>query len=385
MLDPLISAVNDRYVVQLLHCHNIDAYQVGNVFKAHGFEDHNYLVDINRVFSNYPTYSIIDRTCSVPQPLQYHVPRPWCMPTQQLTLDQAFENRVTEFEKTGQKINVFWSGGIDSTTAVTAFLKHLKNPNQLRIIYSPWSTYEHPEYLKFLSQWPGVETVDMSGEVYMQQQLDGVLITGDTGDEMHASLDKSFINTHGYNVLFSSWKDLFYQTVPNSEFINFCEQYFARSGRDITTVIEARWWFYMICKLRGTLNETKLPFFVSGHTKFDPGQLHGFFDFAGYESYIYFNLDQIMPTEHYPSWRQMLKDYCFKFDGLVEWHTVHKKITSRQMIDYSSKKVVLNDRRWLLILQDGTRIATSNLPLFSGRELKQHYGNDIDYLFGNST
>ena len=381
MDNPLIISVNPRYAVALLKQHGVNAHAVNNIFKADGFVDYNYLVDINRVFSNNPTYLIVDRTCSVPQPLAYHVPRPWQVPAHVLTLDQALETRVDELASTGQKINVFWSGGIDSTVAVTAFLKHLRDPSQLRIIYSPWSTYEHPEYLKFLSKWPMVDTIDMSGEVYLHQQLDGLLITGDTGDEMHASIDNSFLKKHGYNTLFASWKDLFCQTNPDSNFIDFCEKYFALSGTTITTVLQARWWFYMICKLHGTMNETKLPFFIAGYPEFDTSRLRGFFDTQSYESYIYFNQHKIMPTAEYPSWRQMLKDYCFDFDGLETWRSVHKKITSIQMVIYAYKKTALANQRYLLVLQDGTTITTPNLPLFSGKEFRQRYGSSLDYLF----
>jgi len=381
---PLINSVNPRYAVSMLKYHSIDARAVSNIFKADGFTDYNYLVDINCVFSNNPTYLIVDRTCSVPQPIAYHVPRPWQIPTYELSLDRALEKRVAELESTGQKINVFWSGGIDSTVATTAFLKHLKDPSQLRIIYSPWSTYEHPEYLKFLSKWPMVDTIDMSGEVYLHQQLDGLLITGDTGDEMHASIDNSFLKTHGYDSLFSSWKDFFYQANPDTNFIDFCEKYFALSGIVITTLLQARWWFYTICKLHGTLNETKLPFFIAGYPNFDVKRLIGFFDTPDYESYIYFNQHKIMPTAEYPSWRQMLKDYCFDFDGLETWRTVHKKVTSIQMIIYAYKKTLLANQRYLMVLQDGTTITTPNLPLFSEQEFKLCYGSSLDYLFGGA-
>ena len=90
---PLITSVNPKYAVALLKQHGVSAQAVNNIFKADGFVDYNYLVDINRIFSNNPTYLIVDRTCSVPQPLAYHVPRPWQTPSHELTLEQALERR----------------------------------------------------------------------------------------------------------------------------------------------------------------------------------------------------------------------------------------------------------------------------------------------------
>lgn len=392
MVNPSIISVHQNYAAMLLkhkgiaaqpvgNIYNLHGITVNNIFTAEGYHDHNRLIDINRVFSNNPGYSLIDRTETVVHPLKYHVPRPWKVPTRPWTLNQALQHRVEEFEQTGQKINVFWSGGIDSTVATTAFLKHLRDPSQLRVIYSPWSTYEHPEYLDFLAKWPSVEKIDMSGNSYLQLDLDGLLVTGDSGDEIHASIDRSFLDKYGYDTLFSSWKDFFHNANPDSEFIEFCEKYFALSGKNISTVLEARWWFYLSCKLHGHLHETKLPFFIASDPGFDATRLHGFFDSFEYESYVYFNIDQLMPTSDYSSWRQMLKDYCFEFDKLETWHKTHKKITSAQMVIYSFKKTALLDKRWILLLQDGTRISTPSLPLFSKREFDQTYGSSLDYVF----
>jgi hypothetical protein len=220
----------------------------GRLFSSPGFEHHNHLVKINSLFSTSPNFDLVDRTLTVSHPLKYYVDRPWQVPAAELSLEQAMEIRVRHIESTPGPINIFWSGGIDSTAVVTAFLKYSNDLSRIRILYSPWSTYEHPEFLNFIKQWPEIDCVDISGDVYMDQTFDGVFVTGDGGDEVNASIDHSFFSAHGADTLSMSWKDFFYKQCAQSEFIDFCEHYFSLSGRPISTVLEARWWFISVVK-----------------------------------------------------------------------------------------------------------------------------------------
>jgi len=368
-----IAVINPAYQKRLLTFLDIEIEPVGQLFKAPGFHQHNYLVDINQIFSNNPAFGLIDRTGTVKQPVNYHVPRPWTVPTQHIDLDQAVERIVADIAAAGTKINIMWSGGIDSTLITTAFLKHHNDLSQIRILYSPWSTYEHPDYLNFLKKFPNIELIDISGEVYLNTQaLDGAYVVGDGGDESHASLDHSFYTKHGSTGLQKPWQEFFAQHNSDLDFLEFCTQFFSLSGREIQTVLEARWWFYISCKLYGTFFETKWPYFICGHDNFAPNRLISFFDNDHYQSFIYHNTDLIAPTDQYHNWRQFVKDYCCEFDGLSHWAATHRKINSVQIIEYNYKKLALLDRRWLMIDNLGQTITTPNLPLLSRRELVQH-------------
>jgi hypothetical protein len=377
-----VLAVNDHYLPRLFQYYGISFEQVGRIIKVKDFVDYNYLVDINAIFSSNPKWYPVDRTGSVYHPVNWEHLNVWQAPLDQLTLEHALESRVKELIEYNQTINLYWSGGIDSTAMLTAFLKHCKNLDQLRIIYSPWSTYEHPGYIDFLRKFPGLELIDQSGEYYLNANLDGIHITGDGGDEYNASIDESFLESHGYQTLHRNWIDFFREQGASESLITFCVEYFAKSQRPIETVLEARWWFYMICKNRSILSQSKLPFFSSqNQNNFDPSKLQGFFDCSKYESYIYWNTDKIMPTSEYSSWKQHLKKYCYEFDGMETWYLVKTKFGSSQFDRYSLKKNILNDTRWIFILSDGTRISTPNMPLISKKELDLCYGDSLQVLF----
>ena len=181
-IKPSIVVANNRFFSKILDLYNFQ-YSYNGVYKFTNCSDHAMMIAINEVFSKSPKHQPVDRTGLTKSPLNHHIERPWKIPTQQLSLDQAFKERVDNLLNTQQRINLFWSGGIDSTAMITAFLKHSPDKKQLRILYSPYSTYEHPGYLEFLKKNSDLELVDISGTVYLNCQFDGIFITGDGGDE----------------------------------------------------------------------------------------------------------------------------------------------------------------------------------------------------------
>lgn len=377
-----IAVINPVYQNRLLEINNVEFEPVGTLFKVPGYHEHNYLVDINKIFSSSPGYGLTDRTGKVKQPVKYYSPKSIIFPSKIYSLDEAAQATVSQISSKNTKINVFWSGGIDSTFITTAFLKHLGDLSQLRILYSPWSTYEHPEYINFLKKFPKVELIDISGDVYLStQSLDGYYITGDGGDESHASLDEEFFKKYGFDALHSTWVDFFRKNNNDEKFIEFCYRYFATSAIEIQTLLEARWWFYISCKFHGHTFYIKWPFMLGGYDNFTPDRLISFFDNEYYQSFAYNSINKILVRDDYTYWKQFLKDYCYEFDCLEMWWLTHKKLTSTQIFEYNFKKIALLDRRWLMFLNDGTRIATPNLPFFSAREFNDCYGNSLSELF----
>ena len=379
---PLLKSINLTYYHTLLNVNNVRYIdRVGHLFKIHGFDDYNHLLDINSVFSTCPNFELKDRTGFCKSPFAYAAERAWTVPTVELTLDQALQHRVQDITSRGQMVNLFWSGGVDSTTIVTAFLKNAPDLKQIRIIYSPWSTYEHPGYIDFLKKFPDLELIDQSGDLYLTSNYDGIIVSGNTSDEVHASMDKSFLDEYGHAALQTPWKDFFYKKNANHNFIEFCEKHFAQAGRPIHSLLDARWWFYATSKLTSILNQIDLAFHSSGVTNFDTTRVVGFFDFDQYDQFIYFNTHKILPTADYASWRQFLKDYCFEHNGFENWHQNKAKFHSVQLVLYHRKKEILSDTRWLMLLEDGTRIHTKNLPMLNSTDWNDAYQNKLDYLF----
>lgn len=367
-----VKTVNFAYSKKLLEFNKFEILEtVGKLHKVKGFSNYNQLLNINGIFSKEPAFDPVDRTNLAPGPIRFAAPRPWNPPRDQIDLKTALQRRVLDICSTEKQINIFWSGGIDSTTIVTAFLQYAPSRRQCRILYAPWSVYEHPDFFQLLQKFNDLELVDISGEFYLELDFDGIFVSGNSGDESHASLDESFFNEHGYDFLHTPWKDFFYSKIPNSEFIEFCEQHFSAAGRSIESVLDARWWFYTSTKLTSILHYSELVFLSSSINGFDSSRLIGFFDCDHYEQFIYFNTDKIIQADNYAAWKQFLKDFCCEFDGLEDWRQNKTKFHSSQVYIYSCKKQLLNNWRYLMLLSNGHKVCTDNLPFFSQLEWDQ--------------
>lgn len=374
-----VKSVNPQYLRLLLEYNHFTVIDSpGTTHQVESFTNYNHVVAINQIFSTWPSFDIVDRTGVANGPIIFAPVRPWAIPKTQISLESALQQRVAEICNRGQRINLFWSGGIDSTTIVTAFIKYAPDLKQCRVCYSPWSTYEHPNFYKKLQAISELELLDLSGTTYLNLNLDGLMISGNSGDEIHASMDQSFLDQYGYETLHSSWKDFFYSKKPHCDFIEFCESWFAQAGREIFSVLDARWWFYAITKLTSLLFLRDLQMHNYGNGQFNAQRLLGFFDCDQYEQYIYFNVDKIIPSKNYSSWKQSLKDFCFSFDRDEDYRVYKTKTHSQQVVIYGDRKQILNDTRHLMFLDNGTKVSTPNLPLFSRKEwykIKDQYNH----------
>ena len=345
-------------------------------FSVTGFEQWNMLQKINNCFSNNARGDIIDRTEFSKCPVNYHKTRTWSVPTSNiLSLDDCFRLRVTELTSTNQKINLFWSGGIDSTSVLIGFLKHCNNINQLRIIYSTASMKENPGFFLELVSIPELEMLEFGGSVYLTQELDGTFVSADAADELTASLDESFFKDITYEGLHKPWEDFFYNRTKNTDLIDFCKSWFEVSGRPIETILQARWWFYTTCKIqkytadRNDILNDNQPLVV------------GFYDTPEFEAYTYFRIDSLMVNKNYKSYKQFLKDYIYDFNKDISYLRDKSKQNSVQLGLYADKRLVLNFNKYIMLLSDGTRIRTPSLPLLSEKEYRDTYGDSLNYLF----
>lgn len=378
---PLLSSVNYQYFSRLLDWRKLSYQWIGTLPRVDGFSDYNKLIDINQIFSNRPFGDPIDRTGTISGLLKFQILRPWTIPQTSHNIDEVFRARVKYYTDQNCQLNLFWSGGTDSTAMVTAFLKHTDNIDQLRLVYSPYSLYENRDFFEFVTkQFPKLNTLDFSGDVYLNATFDGMVITGHGGDEFTASLDESFFDQVGANGLQQDWREFFRSKSADPALIDFCEQYFAKSGRPIDTVLEARWWFYAATKSQ--VYGPRDVSFLLDHPLQTLDQFVSFFDCELFESYTWHNTDKIVePGGEYKTYKKFLRQYVYEFYNNVDYLENASKISSMQFHAYRSKKIELLDLRWIAMLEDATVIRTKNLPFLSQKEFDDAYGNSLDYLF----
>lgn len=375
-MKPELLAVNTQYFNKLLTWKNINFSMVGDLYKVNGFDDYNKLVDINGVFSTFPFGEIVDRANKYKLPFKYKVLRKYVTPASCLTLDNLIEKRVKEIVDLGYTINVCWSGGIDSTTALVGFLKHAPH-QQLRIIYTPYSVYENRDFHELLSKnFSHIEMLDISGDIYIQQKFDGVFVNGHGGDEHVGSLDESFYELLGPKVL-DNWKDYF---LSKNADVEFAENLFSESGKEIKSLLEARWYFYS--RFKSQVFPISDNFFLSNQKDNRIENTIGFFDCFDFEAFMYYHPELLLEEAHeYKTHKRFLKKYIFDFDKNLNYYLNKEKTNSIQFVIYTKKKMIMLDYRWIALLSDSTRVSTPNLPFFSKLEYDRLYGDSLDYIF----
>lgn len=381
MSKPLLQSVNEQYFFQLLDWRKLSYQRVGTLARVSGFPEYNHLIDINSIFSTLPFGDPIDRTGTVKGLLNFAISRPWQVPTHSQTIHNVFESRVKYYTDKNCCVNLFWSGGTDSTAMVVAFLNYAKDISQIRLIYSPYSLYENKEFFDFVTKaFPNLHTLDISGDVYLNHHYDGIVVTGHGGDEFTASLDQSFFDNVGADSLQQDWRSFFQSKFTDQNLMDFCEEYFARAGRPINTLLEARWWFYTAAKSHvfGSRDIS----FMFGQADLTPDRFSSFFDCEEFESYMWHNTDKIIePGGDYKTYKKFLRQYIYEFDKNTNSLHNNGKVNSSQFQRYRWKKMELLDQRWLFILDDATVVRTKNLPLLSQKEFNNTYGTSLDYLF----
>lgn len=370
MNPPLLSAINPEYFYRILDWKQQSYKLVGDLAMVQGFDRYNQFIHLNLLFSTHPAGDPVDRTQNIIGPFNFAVQRPWSVPGAALSLEQAIEQRVTQLLATSQRVNLCWSGGIDSTCLVAGFLKHTTHLDQLRVLYSPFSVYENREFFEYLqTNYPALEMLDISGDVYLQTVFDGILVNGHGGDELTASLDQSFFESQGIDGLNKPWQSF----VTDPELQEFCKEYFALAQRPVTTVLEARWWFYAATK-NACLSPKDSLFSTSAMT-------YAFFDCDEFENYMWHNTDKIIQGADYCDYKKFLKKYIYDFAKDSNHYQYAQKSNSEQFKWYVRKKTELLDQQWIACLSDHTLIRTPNLPLFSKIEFQRTYGDSLDYLF----
>lgn len=380
---------NDDYFKKIIKYHGFTIYNDNSndrQFSLVGpYREYNHLVNLNNIFSTCPRCDIIDRTSSIKMPFNFFNPSPWIPISFEkiISLEDCFSNRVNYYNKKDKPINLFWSGGIDSTAVVSAFLRYSDSYKHLRIYYTVWSIKENPGFYLMLKKIPDLKMVDYAGDEYFLD-LDGINITGDVADEITASLDKSFFDFHGYDGLKSTWengfhkwgKELSYDGTPlNPDLIDFCRDWFKFSGIEIKTLLEARWWFYISTKYYAYSNLT----IMTGE------DIECFYSTREFELYWGQNIDSLISKKGYQTYKQTIKDFIEDYNKDYTYRKEKIKLSSSHLDLFRNKKNILQDKRFIAILEDGTRIATDNLPLLNEKEYRDKYGDSLNYLFNETS
>ena len=316
-----IIAFNKNFEKQILKWQQFDILPVDNSIKVKGLEEYNHLVDLNLTLdASWFMCALIDRSKFISSPYNFKIQRPWRPPASSITLEKFFEKRVQDYCKHNTNINLFWSGGIDSTAVIVAFLIHCKNLNQVRIIYTHESCYEHPKFFKLLTQqFPQIEKIQLDFYNCVSTTLDGLAVTGNPADELLGCLSPSASDCHDASALIQPWKD-FVNKISGDDLVQFVEQWVGVAKQPIITVMDLRWWNYMQVHVQGCMTNINVSLkSICPDHNWDVG----FYDCYEFEDYVYYNTKQLADFNTY---KDFLKSYIYNFDYDLEFYNLSKNL-----------------------------------------------------------
>jgi hypothetical protein len=367
-----------RHFDQVLNCHGI----VGSNYNYEGYPDLHGLYLINRVFSKNPWGEIVDRTGQTQYPFQLHIRQPWQIPGENIDLEKTCELTVKQIvDQNPAPYYIYWSGGIDSTLLLVSFLKHV-NAEHIKVCCSSASLDENLYFYKnFIKNH--VEIIDS------QSQLpdDGTHITGDCGDTVWATLDESFFaNETTQKQLYQPWQQYFqesdlaaqWRSSKNQNFIEYCEEFFARSGRSIDTLFEARWWFYLNCK-----SQSKAVYKFAGSFSDKPNiRMVHFYENQYMDAWSWHNVNNMIQGHDWKTYKWPAKDIIFAYDGNEDYRKNKTKGYSSGL-EYHRLLKNLNtiNNTALFITDNNERPVLDSGPFFSRSLYHRNYHDRYKHLF----
>lgn len=298
----------------------------------HEFGSANYknLYHVNKLFSPAPWGMVHDISNHVAHPFHVVTDINYKFSTCDWSFDQvSLQVAETIVNRTNKPIAVCWSGGIDSTVALTALLQKC-SPDRIHVVFNEHSVKEHPNFYHDIVK-PRLQT--LTHREWLEQFRNFYTVSGDVGDVVWGVIDQSFWQQHThFNQPWSQW--ILSQRSVDPEFI---EEFCSWSGTEIRTVLELRTWFYLCCKW-----QSKSMMFFARTPGMTPAFGNGFFNHESFQSWTMNNMHRII-GQTWQDYKVPAKKFINDFYKDSEWFATKSKENSGSIEMWTTIKMILND------------------------------------------
>jgi len=189
-------------------------------------------------------YSFIDRTKSTPSLIQTHIDDDQLIPLgkpKSLNILDICLDRADELLKTNKKINIMWSGGVDSTLALFSLIRQARNIDQLNIVCTFESVIESGGMFDSIIKNSGIRikfdqtrcNTDLPFS-YDSEDPSQIYVSGQCADQMFGA--PAFLKIPEA-VDTNAWHSMYDQN-----FLDLLEPTLKFSERPIETIYDLRWW-----------------------------------------------------------------------------------------------------------------------------------------------
>lgn len=284
---------------------------------------------------------IYDRTQTLNAGFKYAILSPIPKSGPSLSFSDICDARAEEIIKHARELNVaidvFWSGGIDSTLALVALLKASRPEDVERIVVwlSNSSINEYPDfYEKHILGKLKVKLLHKEFESVFGREA--VVVTGELGDQVFGSM-KLFDKREFGDVRDMPWKDFLWMDVGRLTFvlrerhlfrgfIDYLSEQVEKSEVPIKSAFDLLWWInfsmkYQNVQMRLISREVDENFWS------EYSRLYHFFDTDDFQRWSIENHDKKM-RETAQSYKYVAKDYIYDFTKDAEYRDEKLKVPS---------------------------------------------------------
>mmetsp|Transcript_45650 Transcript_45650/g.108698 ORF Transcript_45650/g.108698 Transcript_45650/m.108698 type:complete len:546 (+) Transcript_45650:75-1712(+) len=355
-------------------------------------------------------YSPVDRTktWSVGLKLKILHPIPAFDPDFAMSLEDCFRARCTDLLLRHNRLHILWSGGVDSTAVLVAFLR-VASPkdwaSRLSVHYDSHSLVENPEFFeRFVKPLP----LHMALEGHVRDFIDGsrTVVTGDPADMLFGTIRMAdafagrmvtvtrrscYIgqekSVRVRNPIHFALEEPWQKTVPKMLRIRgllapgaeakrlwlaWAEPQAAKAPIPIVSLFDWLWWITYSCKFQFDL--TRLFY---NRSKLSPELMESvvsFYDWPAWHQWSFHNHDAKMQDKTvWASYKQPLKAWILSFDGNMDYYKGKTKVqSSRSPWGYQ------------LAIDDKLNIIHFGWLSVSRMRLREKYGDDLDRYLDRS-
>lgn len=273
-------------------------------------DETTYYLPCRRMYDNYWQLvcynygaNILDRTNTIDFGFKYKTLTP--IPDYKYftdTFEQVCDARAVELvnkaEANNCKINLMWSGGIDSTTALVALLKTGKK-ERINVVLSKASIGEYPKFYRDVIQTELAQQHSVVESPKLALNSLDINLTGELGDQMFgsAAIFKAFKK-----------KKLFerYETYIAPDFLERLSEQIKKCPIELNTTFDFLWWFNFSMKYQN------VQFRIYPSVQMPFGTITHFFDTEDFQHWSFNNPDKKIKTT-LESYKYIAKDYIFAY------------------------------------------------------------------------
>jgi hypothetical protein len=277
---------------------------------------------------------------------------------EQYNLADVCLSRARDLLATGKKINLMWSGGIDSTLALASLMSQVTNDNQLQIWGTYNSIYESGSFFdKFIKNRfkYRIHVRNLVNEPIQIPPDDEIIVTGQQGDQLTASragndslcMTKACRRDGEMPTKQTMMDEIYYDytDVLSDEYCEFLQPIINKYPVEIKTMKDLAWMhifngYWLIGDVRyaiGSKSEIK-------------NKMISFFDTTDFQKWS-MSVKGGEFYEPHPEWKKEFKQIIVDLTGEKNY-MLKKKANSIFFTHLSTSPVKFNN--WLCCMEDGT-------------------------------